>query len=229
MSQDISIYSPENLTAKDKQIYNSFLATSRSVKNQPFKLRDNFEKLDPEKFTSLKKLSIFFAKYPHINIGDFFIAPYKIYGTTDYYDLKFYNTRKAVVCYSNYIKTKETDDPDSDDTINNCKNIFKVILKYCADQKITLEQYKNYIPQGNTMPIWLVHLKDHVINFYVLHSLNIDKETRQIEAEILNFFVKDFYNLLSKTRTKYITSTKLKTTLQNCVKLIGERLLIYGK
>lgn len=229
MSQDISISNQRDLSNNEKQIYNSFLATSRSVKNQPFKIRENFDKLEPEKTIALRKLAVFFAKYPHINMRDFFIAPYKLYDTQDYHDLNFFNTRKAIACYTNYIKIKETEQPDSDEVIESCKQSLKFIFKYCIQHNLTLFEYKNYIATGDTISCWLVHLKEHHINFYTFHALGMDKEASRIEADLLNFYVTDFHNLLSKTRTKYITSTKLKTSMQECIKVINQNLLTLKK
>jgi len=227
MLQDISISNQKNLSVNEKNIYNTFLATSRSVKDQPFKFRENFDNIELEKMVALRKLSIFFNKYPHINMRDFFIAPYKLYNTQDYYDLNFYNTRKAIVCYTNYVKNKETEQPDSDEVIESCKESLKYIFKYCKNNKITFNKYKNHKLEGDTMPVWLVHLKEHYINFYTLHAIGIDKEINRIEADLLNFYVTDFYSLLHKTRTKYVTSCKLKSSMQSCIKVIEQNLLIF--
>jgi hypothetical protein len=45
-----------------------------------------------------------------------------------------------------YCKDKETQNPDSEDTINTLKECLKFIYNYCHDKKITLEKYKTYIP-----------------------------------------------------------------------------------
>lgn len=222
MLPGISTCKPKELTNREKNIYNSFLATSRKVKNKPFKYRENFDNLDDEKFVNIKKLSNFLEKYPHINWNDFFTAPYKVYQDYEsFYDLSFYNSRKAVVCYTKYVKLKETESPDSDEVINNCKSIYKFIYRYCVDNNIKLKDYIHHKPPKNAVPIWLVHLKEHKINFYILHSLEIEKVTRLIEPEILNFYITDFYNMLNQTKIKYITSNKLKNTLSICLQKLS--------
>ena len=48
MSQNISILSKNDITQEEKNIYNAFLIASKKSKNKPFKLRQDFSKLDDE-------------------------------------------------------------------------------------------------------------------------------------------------------------------------------------
>lgn len=218
----------QSLTEFEKLIYNSFLATSRKIKNQPFKFREDFSKFEPSKYILVKKLSSFFNRFKNINLTDFFSAPYYIYNKDEYFDLQFYTTRKALVCYSHYMTNKQTIEPDSDESLHECKDILKFIYNFCADQKITLEQYKTFVGDG-TMPVFFSHLKNHNINFYTLHALEVEKIVKSIETDLLNFYFENFYNLYKTTRNKFITSTKLKHMLRKGLDIISNKLLIYGK
>ena len=143
------------ITEKEKSIYNSYLYASRKAKNKPVRLRQNFDNLESKDEVSLKKLNLLLSKYNHINYSDFFIAPYKVYGPDNYFDLSFFNTRKAIKCYSLYCRDKEVQNPDSDECISTLKECLKFIYDYCEEEKITLAQYKNYsnVDTPNSIPI----------------------------------------------------------------------------
>ncbi len=212
-----------SLTDKEKNIYNTFLATGRSIQNKPFTIRKDFNKVDDKTYILLKKLSAFFAKYSHIKYGDFFAAPYKYYGVDNYFDLQYFTTVKAIKCYSLYQKQKETEDPDNEYIINSCKESCSFIYKYCKEQNLTLAEYKVSIV--GTMPIIMQHLKEHRINFYVLHGLNCEKTLRRVEEEILNFMVENFNNVINITRINFQKSNTLKHTVRKAFAIIEEKLL----
>lgn len=210
------------LTEKEKSIYNAYLISSRRVKNKPFQLRKNFENLDPSIYNSLKKLSTFFDRNPSINIMDFFTAPYVVYDQDNYFEIHFFNTRKSLKCYSLYIKQKEMQNPDNEDTINQCKECCKNIYTYCKENNLTLHDYSRLIV-GST-PIALQHLKEHKINFYTLHALNNERAIKQLEPELLDFLVPDFTILLNDTRVNFSRSTKLKNILREALTTIEHQL-----
>lgn len=212
-----------SLTEKEKSIYNFYLIASRTIQNKPFKLRQDFNSIDSQVYTTLKKLGIFFQKYNNINQVDFFTAPFSYYGLDNFFDIHFFLTSKAVKCYSLYIKKKETQDPDNDDTISNTKNCCVFIYKYCKENNLTLHEYKNMI--NGTTPLVLQHLHDHNINFYTLHGLQNDKTLRQVESDLLEFFVTDFEKLLNETRINFQRSIKLKVIVREALSIIENKLL----
>jgi len=223
------------ITEKEKHIYNSFLYASRKAKNKPVRLRQNFDNIKSKDEVALKKLNLLLSKYTHINYSDFFIAPYKVYGPDDYFDLSFFNTRRAIKCYSMYCKDKESQNPDSEDSINTLKECLKFIYNYCNDKKITLVKYKTYIPgstpdlfPNSALPEVFWHLKNHHINFYTLHSLDMDSYVRGSDTEIFNWFIPDFTDLYSKTRTKFLSSNSLKEKAKKGLKIIEQKLLKFG-
>ena len=208
----------------EEQIYNSHLYTSRSVYNKPVRLRNNFDSLPDKDVVSLKKLSKFFNNYRHISYNDWFIAPYKVYdGCEHYFDLHYFTTRKALKCYTTYIKQKETQDPDSDQTIQQMKEGLAFVYSYCKDNNLTLNEYKQSF-DGN-MPTILMHLKKHKITFYMLHLLEVDAIIKSVETQVLNFIVSDFWNVYSQTRIKFANSKKLKHKTRQAKEKITKKLI----
>jgi len=210
------------ISEKEKIIYNNFLYIQRTTQNKPFKSRQNFDKITGTEEASLKKLFLLLSKYRHINYSDYFIAPYKIYGTDNYFDLAFYNTTRALKCYTMYMKDKELSDPDHPETIKAAKECIKFIHKYCTLNNLTLGEYKNTIE--GTMPVFLQHLREHKINFYTIHSLNVETKLKQIDNQLLDFIVKDYHQISNATRTKLAASRVLKEKIKNGLKIIEEDL-----
>lgn len=211
------------ISKREEQIYNSHLYTSRSVKNKPTRLRSNFNNISSKDVVCLKKLSNFFSKYNHINLQDWFLAPYKVYSEDDYFDLHFFTTRKALKCYTSYMRKKETQNPDSDSTIDQIKECLSFIYNYCLKSNMTLDEYVN-ATDGN-LPLVLTHLKHHKINFYMLHLLEVDAIIKSVETPILNFIISDFWNLYTKTRTKFTSSNILKHKARKGKQIIKTKLL----
>ena len=211
------------ITEREKSIYNSYLYATRSAQNKPTRFRKDFTKLKDQDFVSLKKLSAFFAKHNHINYQDWFIAPFKVYSKDEYFDLKFFNSRKALKCYSLYMKEKEMSNPDSEDTIESIKDGFRYIAKYCIRNSLTIEEYMEHFT--NNMPTCLLHLQEHRLNFYTLHALEVESTIKTIEKDGLDFIVKDFQTIFASTRTKFYGSAILKAKARETkqkVKLIVE-------
>lgn len=91
-----------------KLLYNVHLSVSRKAKNQPYRPRKDFSKIDDKTNFCLKKLSYFFENHREINPKDFFIAPYEVYSDGGYYDLKFFTTQRAINVYKIYIESKKS-------------------------------------------------------------------------------------------------------------------------
>jgi len=212
-----------HLTDRDKNVYNTFLATSRSINNKPFSLRKKFDNLDDKTYIIIKKLSSFFNKYNNIKITDFFTAPYVYYGKDEYIDLQYFTTPKAIRCYSLYIKQREIADPDNDKIIMYCKEAASFIYKFCIQKNLTLNEYKTHIE--GTIPIVLLHLKEHKINFYTIHALNCEKTINRVDKDILYFIIENINNTIITTRNNFQKSIKLKHTMKKAFTIIEEKLL----
>jgi hypothetical protein len=212
-----------SLTQEEKAIYNSYLIASRTIKNKPFKLRQDFSSLEDQTYIALKKLGFFFAKNSNIRQIDFFTAPYDYYGKENHFDLSYYLTTRALKCYTLYQKKKTTQDPDSESNIDRCKECCSFIYKFCKENSLTLQEYKSII--NGTTPLIIQHLREHKINFYILHGLQCDRTIKQVEVDLLDFFVSDFQNLLNETRVNFQRSTRLKNVIREAFSIIEKQLL----
>lgn len=211
------------ITEYEKNIYNIFLTVSRKIKNKPVKHRQVFNNLQPSVYNALKKVSYLLQRNTHISPKDFFSAPYEYYGCDDYFSIDFFTTTKAIKCYTLYVEQRERSDPDNIDTINRCKECCKNIFYFCRESNITLQEYKTYI--YGTTPVILQHLRDHKINFYTLHGLGCENIFKNVEGDLLNFFIKDFYSILNETRLKFQRSSLLKVKIRKALDIIEVELL----
>lgn len=212
-----------SLTELEKQIYNAYLIASRASKDKPFKLRQNFTKIDDKTYIILKKLSLLFTNNRNVSISEFFKASFEYYTDLNYIDLQYFTTPKAIKCYTSYKKRLETLSPDCEDNIQKCKQCCSFIMKYCVEKNLTLNEYKSI--NNGTTPLVLQHLRDHNINFYVIHGLECDRIIRQVEPDLLEFFITDFNQLLNNTRINFQQSVKLKVIIRESFRLIEEYLL----
>ena len=198
------------VTEREKDIYNSYLYATRTAQGKPTRFRKDFSKLKDEDFVALKKLSAFFVKHNHINYRDWFAAPFSVYSKDEWFDLRFFNSRKALKCYSIFMKEKEVSNPDSDDNIEVLKDGFRYVAKFCIRNNLTIDEYR--VHMTNNMPTCLLHLQEHRLNFYTLHALEVESIIKTVEKDVLEFIVKDFQTIFARTRTKYFGSAILKST-----------------
>lgn len=210
------------ITEKEKCIYNSFLVAGRKSKNKPFKLRKNFTNLDPEIYVLLKKLDGLFKRNPNINMDVYFEAPYFVYDKDSHFDLRFYTTRRSLKCYTNYLRQREQQNPDSAEVVDRCKKCCAFIYNYCVERGITLDEYKT-LSESN-IPITLQHLKEHKINFYTLHGLGCSKKIQEIGTDLLDFLVPDYNIIINDTRVNFLKSTRLKDVVSKSFLLIEKKL-----
>lgn len=210
------------LTELEKQIYNSYLAASRTSKSKPYTPRRDFTKIDDKIFVILKKLSSLFENNKNVGINDYFTATFS-QNNAEYIDIQFFITPKAIKNYTLYKRKQETSSPDSEESINLCKKCCNFITRYCIENNLTLNEYKSQYK--GTTPIILQHLRDHSINFNIIHGLECSNIIKQVEPDLLEFFIADFNNLLNNTRINFIQSKKLKLKIRDALKIIEEFLL----
>lgn len=211
------------LTEREKLAYNCFLRAGRIAKNKPYTIRKNFDNVTDEMYVMLKKLASFFHRNATVDLDNFFAAPYKVYDDSEsYFDLRFYTTRRALKCYSMYMKSRETQNPDSDEVISRCKECCANIYRYCSEHNISLDDYKTLTVDST--PIVIQHLKSHTINFYVLHGLDCSKKIQQIDANLLDFLIPDYNILIHGTRVEFSKSAKLKHIIRKSLDIIDREL-----
>ena len=209
------------LTDFEKFIYNKHLSCSKKNQNKPYTLRKDFSNLDDSATLYVKKLSMFFNKFKHIDIEDFFNAPYKIYTDEKYFDLKFYISPKAINTYNVYKKQKEVIDPDSIESLQFTQSSLKFIKEYCKDKKISYADYLDFIDTGDTLPAFITHLQTHKINFYSLmgHGDLLKKIYRYYET--YKFALGSVVENLEKIYNNFVRSKKLKILVREGIKKIS--------
>lgn len=193
------------LSALEQTIYNTHLKYSRN--GNPWKPRKDFSDIDNSTILFLKKLSIFFTKFNHIKINDFFEAPLILHPEEKYPPLKYFITRAAIKSFSLSEKKKIDQSPDLQ--IESIKQGFEFIAKFCLQQKIELEQYpliKNF-----NMPIWLEHYRLHLVNPYCFLSFK-NIEIDSLNREELDFWAPNLKDIFSTLKIRLHSSTSAKTT-----------------
>lgn len=206
----------------EEHIYNLHLKTTRQKNNQPYKLRKQFESLDVTSKIYLKKLSTFFAKHKHIDIEEFFAAPFTIYHDETFFDLQYFTTLKAVKSYTLYQKHIQNLAPDTPDQLSCIQKSIKFILNFCKENKIKINEYINY--KHDNVPSFLVHLKEHKINTYTLHGFkDFEQIFRKIDSEIVKFmFDEQIYEQVRVTKIKLHGSTKAKMLVSLGLQKVSE-------
>jgi hypothetical protein len=202
------------LTDFEKHIYNTYLKVSRSRKGLPFKYRKDFSYLQDIYVNNLKKLSIFFAKFSHINLEDFIRAPYEVYSDQEHFELDYYVTLKATKAYTLFIKKREALDPDNEEQLHNIINSLKFITAFCKEQQIDIVDYIEH-RTGNSAS-YILHLREHRVNVYSLFGFSaFERNIRSSDIELLNFVLgEDFLNNLSRYRLKFFASKKAKVLVE---------------
>jgi len=155
------------MTEFEKLIYNKHLAETRSNQGKPFKLRQNFDKVDESTKLYLTKLANFFNKHKNININKFFKAPFAIYKDKPHLGLDFYLSMKAVKLYREYINSINRQSPDSDDAKKSFKLSMEFVIKFCKEKKIKFSDYVDY-REENSMNSFFEHLKHGKITLLFL-------------------------------------------------------------
>ena len=198
----------------EQYIYNNFLMSARTANNLPYKLRKDFSKMKDIDINNLKKLSIFFNKFKHIKIEEFFNAPYKVYSDEKYFDLDYYTTLKATKAYMLYQQKLLMMSPDSQEQLENIQQSLRFISNFCKDNNISVDEYINH--KTNNMFSFLLHLKEHRINVYCLFGFILfEKAFKSVDSEILAFILgEDLVNNIPTLRTKYFNSIKARKFIE---------------
>jgi len=212
-----------SITFKEKEIYNKHLAISRSSVGKPFKLRKNFKDFtDNENYFYVKKLELFFNKFNHIDIDEFFKAPYEIYTAPEQsFDLKFYTSQKALKLYTMYQTKKLNEPPDSLNQLYFIKRGLSFILSFCNNNNISLSEYTSHMT--NSINTFILHLKEHKISIYILFGfVDGEDKLRNIGNDMMKFIFGDLKNKLDIFRSRYYTSCKAKILVKEGLKKIQD-------
>ena len=187
------------MTEFEKLIYNKHLAETRSNQGKPFKLRQNFDKVDESTKLYLTKLANFFNKHKNININKFFKAPFAIYKDKPHLGLDFYLSMKAVKLYREYINSINRQSPDSDDAKKSFKLSMEFVIKFCKEKKIKFSDYVDY-REGNSMNSFFEHLKHGKITLLFLFMYpSFESQLKTVDVEIRQHILGDTFNDIAKT------------------------------
>ena len=207
------------ITNFEKQLYNEHLTVSKLSKKQPYKLRKDFSDLTAETVVALKRISSLLLRLNHIKSFNFFKAPFYLY-PDEHFNLKFFTSQRALKAYTAYMKVVEESDPDSELSLEATKNALLFLKQFFNDQNITLDEY--CLQYTNSLPTFLLHLKERNINFYSIFALpNAEAELKKQDKDIIKFmFGEGFYTNYSTYFTKFLSSKKCKIFVREGLKTI---------
>lgn len=197
----------------EQRIYNCYLKHFRN--GQPWKPRQNFDDLSDTNVFLLKRLSLFFSKFPHIELDDFFGAPRALHPDENTPSLEFFISRAAIKSYNLFLKKKEDASPEKQH--DSIKDSFKFITKFCLDNFILLEDYIQH--RKATMPSWMEHYRQHSINPYCLFELG-NLELEAFEEDELELWIPGLKNKISSYKSRYSNCEKTKTLVKEATKRI---------
>lgn len=198
----------------EKELYNMYLAVSRSSRNKPFKLRKTFDKFDDtEDHLNIKKICSFFRQFPQIKPRIFFKAPYELYKDLEYIDLKFFTTYKATKCYTIYMKQLQEESPDSEHQIEFIKNSLRFIGMFCIKSKMPLEEYLTY--SAGTTYAWMKHVREHNISIYVMFNFpDVFDIIRATPNDELDFLLGSIAPNLGVYKNRFDTSKEARRMIK---------------
>jgi len=179
------------MTEQEKQCYNSWLATSRSMRDKPFKLRKDFDKFEEKpEYHSLKKVCYFLNKFPQIKKDIYFKAPFEIYKDEDFFDLKFFASQKAIKVYTTYLSQLQEQSPDGETQITFIKESLRYIGMFCMKENIPISKYI-YHKTGVTYS-WMRHVKSHEVSIYsLLEFEDLGKIIYSVPSDEISFLLSD--------------------------------------
>lgn len=137
-----------------------------------------------------------FIRYPNIN-RDYFLAalpPWEI------------EEKEAIKLYVEYVKSLVLEDPDKDESIERLKSGLKFAFNFCKEKNLTFSDYLVYSEES--LPCWVAHLKNHKIDFNLLHTLQLSKPV--LDFELLEFVIPNFFTNYQRTKQKFYNSKKMK-------------------
>lgn len=217
-----------NITKQEQFIYNTYLRITRTKQNKPYKLRKDFTLFEESKhYIYVRRLGSFFKKFPHIQIDNFFNAPYELYPEEDTaYDLKFYTSPRGIKVYSLYMDSLDQLDPDTDYHIRYVKDSLMTIFKFCRDNSISIQDYIKHTI--GDVPVFVIHLQCREVGIYTLLGFgDFESELSKVPDSRLNFTLgKNFTSLLENYRSRYYTSKQCKEITKQGIKKIKQLLAL---
>jgi hypothetical protein len=194
------------MNEKQQEIYNQYLKAIAKVNNRPYKLRKDFSNLDEDSKIILYRLELFFDKFSHIQPYNFFLA-FLEYKELKYASLDSYLKQSAIIAYSRYSKQKYDEYVDSEKSLEDFMQGIRNIVAFCLENSIPTKNYRTAV-NNNGVPWILIHLNEQKISYYHLHALDISRTN--IKSDYTDIVFRDFDEMFSSTKQKYVNSNKLK-------------------
>lgn len=208
----------------EKYIYNLHLKATRQHNNKPFKIRKDFDGIEPQQEKTLKKLSLFFSKHKDIDPVTFFNASYKIYPDETYLNLDHFISLKAIKAFTIHNKNIVNLEPDSEEQLQFTKASLLYIYNFCLNNNIFLKAYTEH--RTNNLYSFLIHLKNRDINFYSLMGFSdLNFSLNSSDLDIIKFMFNDsFLDNIQKFKIKFLNSNKCKNLVVNGLQRLEKKL-----
>ena len=161
-----------------ENIYNTYQRITGTLSGKPFKYRrnfDDFEKKEPEKYTSLVKVAKILNALPGVNVEGYFEAPYKMFPSEFngiIIGLDFYHKPRAIRAYTNYIMSEMSVDSNlmAEESRNKVLSGLKRMIEKCRELGCN---YETYLSSQDSIPPFVVDLNHGLINRWVLAGLRM--------------------------------------------------------
>ena len=151
-----------------------------------------------------------FKKHPNIN-QEYFHAAIPPWGIPE---------KEAIRLYVEYVKGLVTEDPDKDESIERLKSALKFVFRFCKEKGLTFSEYLVFSEE--VLPCWVSHLKNHKIDFNLLHALQMSKPL--IDSELLEFVVPNFFPNFQRTRQRFYHSKRMREYAKKAKELLETKL-----
>ena len=137
-----------------------------------------------------------FQKHPNIN-QDYFLAAIPPWDIEE---------KEAIRLYVEYVKNLIFEDPDKDESIERLTEGFKFVFRFCKENGLTFKKY--LLHSEEVLPCWVSHLKNHKIDFHLLHALKMS--TPIIDSALLEFVIPNFFTNYQRTKQRFYNSKRMK-------------------
>ena len=197
------------ITDFEKKIYNKYIATTRSQQSKPFRLRKDFTNFEEtDHYFYIKRLAHFFTRYSHVDIDQFFQAPYHIY-EDQWFDLKFYTSQRALKVYAMHKQKMNSNPPDSDEQLYGIKKSLEYIIHFCDRENINIDDYLKH--NTNSIPTCILHLKQCRVTIYTLLGFQeFESILKSVDRDRMIFMLGDLFENLADFRNRFIKSSLAK-------------------
>ena len=212
------------LNELEQLIYNTHLRVTRRAVNKPYKIRKNFEDVDGTTILYTQRVARLLNKFKHINVQDYFQAPFKLYGGDEYFDMKFFSSPRAMKAYTLVLQQEINTDPDTDDVIQRVIKSLHHIKDFCKTNHLDINTYTDHVTDD--MNTFLLHLKQRCVHWYV--AIEIPKAVsiiRQQDPDIMKFMFGDqIFNNIQMYVNRFLASQRCKAVVKQGLQKIQTNL-----